>query len=137
MQIGWWLRVPYFVGFQTKQICDLQTMLYHPAKVPSLGLTLSLDSSRPYCVPVSVYCVLRLTLTLVEVSSKAAESTRSLVEADNWGVVGDVSMMIIEEFLCNLIATAIYQNPFLFFPNLFSLHLNYILRSLHMLDLQR
>ena len=25
-------------------------MLYHPAKVPSLGLTLSLDSPRPYCV---------------------------------------------------------------------------------------
>ena len=24
-------------------------MLYHPAKVPSLVLTLSLDSSRPYC----------------------------------------------------------------------------------------
>ena len=43
--VSWWLRVPYFVGFQTKQIWDLQTMLYHPAKVPSLVLTLSLDSS--------------------------------------------------------------------------------------------
>ena len=49
--VSWWLRVPYFVGFQTKQIWDLQTMLYHPAKVPSLGLTLSLDSSRSYCDP--------------------------------------------------------------------------------------
>ena len=47
--VGWWLRVPDFVGFQTKQIWDIQTMLYHPAKVPSLVLTLSLDSSRPYC----------------------------------------------------------------------------------------
>ena len=50
MLVGWWLRVPEFVGFQTKQVWDLQTMVYHPAKVPSLVLTLSLDSPWPYCV---------------------------------------------------------------------------------------
>ena len=36
------------------------------------------------------------------VVTRAAESTRSLVEDDNWGVVGDVAMMIIEELLCSL-----------------------------------
>ena len=43
------------------------------------------------------------TFTFVEmVVTRAAESTRSLVEDDNWGVVGDVAMMIIEELLCSL-----------------------------------
>ena len=62
--VSWWLRVPYFVGFKTKQIWDLHTMLYHPAKVPSLGLTLSLDSPGPYCalvltLKVCIVCSLR------------------------------------------------------------------------------
>ena len=32
------------------QIWDLQTMLYHPAKVPSMSSTLSLDFSSAHCV---------------------------------------------------------------------------------------
>ena len=42
--------VPYFVGFRTMQIWDLQTMLYHPPKVLSVSFTLSLDFSSVHCV---------------------------------------------------------------------------------------
>ena len=42
--------VPYFVGFRTMQIWDLQTMLYHPTKVLSMSFTLSLDFSSTHCV---------------------------------------------------------------------------------------
>ena len=44
---------PYFVEFQTMQIFDLQTMLYHPAKVLSPSSKLLLDSSWLYCVNIS------------------------------------------------------------------------------------
>ena len=71
MLVGWWLRVPEFVGFQTKQIWDLQTMLYHPAKVPSLGLALSLDSPWPYCV----VCTLENHLTSAALKKNTAHFT--------------------------------------------------------------
>ena len=36
---------PYFVRFPAMQIMDLQTMLYHPAKVLAMLFTFSLDST--------------------------------------------------------------------------------------------
>ena len=48
---------PYFVGFQTIQIKDLQAMLYHTAKVLSLSSTLFLDSSRLHCGIVFIFKV--------------------------------------------------------------------------------
>ena len=41
--------VPYYVGFQTMQIQDLQTMLCHPVKVLSLSSTLLFDCSSVHC----------------------------------------------------------------------------------------
>ena len=40
---------PYFVGFHAMQIMDLWTMLYHPAKVPAMYFSLSLDSTWAHC----------------------------------------------------------------------------------------
>ena len=40
---------PYFVGFHAMQIMDLWTMLYHPAKVPAMYFSISLDSTWAHC----------------------------------------------------------------------------------------
>ena len=50
--------VSYFVGFQTMQIFDLKTMLYHPAKVLSLYFALLLDSSQPRIVIAAIIFIL-------------------------------------------------------------------------------
>ena len=56
--------VPYFVGFWTMQIWDLWTMHYHPAKVPSMFSTLSLDFSSAHCV--SALCSLIFRLDVIQ-----------------------------------------------------------------------
>ena len=39
----------HLLGFSETQILDLLAMLFHPAKVPSIGFDLLLDSYSAYC----------------------------------------------------------------------------------------
>lgn len=39
----------YFVGYETTQILDLLTMLYHPVNLLCPSSTLLIDFSQPYC----------------------------------------------------------------------------------------